>query len=81
MKRQIELLEEIAQTRANWDERSCFEVDGIGNLSQSDLDSLVLYTDTYLKYGDFRGLMEPRGNIEKILAKYGMEHQPTGIKF
>ena len=32
----------------NWDERSCFTVCGVKNLSRSDMDDLILYTEHFI---------------------------------
>ena len=44
---------------------------GIKNLSASDLGTIELYIDNYLVTGgySFNGLMEPRGDIKKVLDK------------
>lgn len=51
----------------NWDERSCFTVCGVKNLSRSDMDDLILYTEHFIEYGYFIGLREPLGNIAEVL--------------
>ena len=51
----------------NWDERSCFTVCGVKNLSRSDMDDLILYTEHFIEYGYFIGLREPLGSIAEVL--------------
>lgn len=51
----------------NWDERSCFTVCGVKNLSRSDMDDLILYTEHFIEYGYFIGLREPLGIIAEVL--------------
>ena len=51
----------------NWDERSCFTVCGVKNLSRSDIDDLILYTQHFIEYGDIIGLREPLGSIAEVL--------------
>lgn len=66
------LITDIQLKKMNWNERSQFIIDNVKNLSMSDLDTLTLYAETYLKYGFFKNLMEPRGAIKTVLAKYGL---------
>lgn len=51
----------------NWDERSCFTVCGVKNLSRSDMDDLTLYTEHFIEYGYFIGLRERLGSIAEVL--------------
>ena len=51
----------------NWDERSCFTVCGVKNLSRSDMDDLILYTEHFIEYGYFIGLHERLGSIAEVL--------------
>ena len=51
----------------NWDERSCFTVCGVKNLSRSDMDDLILYTEHFIEYGYFIGLREPLVSIAEVL--------------
>ena len=51
----------------NWDERSCFTVCGVKNLSRSDMDDLILYTEHFIEYGYFIGLRERLGRIAEVL--------------
>ena len=66
------LIRDIDKEIENWDERSQFKLKGVGNLSFSDMDILKLYAETCIRTGSFRGLMEPRGEIAKVLSKYGI---------
>lgn len=51
----------------NWDERACFTVCGVKNLSRSDMDDLILYTEHFIEYGYFIGLRESLGSIAEVL--------------
>ena len=51
----------------NQDERSCFTVCGVKNLSRSDMDDLILYTEHFIEYGYFIGLRESLGSIAEVL--------------
>lgn len=69
MEKREQLLNDIKALRDNWDERSCFKLKGVGNLSRSDLDTLELYADNNLNLR----LMKPLGNIKKILDIYNIK--------
>lgn len=62
------LIEDITMLLEKWDEKSQFKLAGVGNLSLSDLDSLELYAREYNGYN----LIEPRGDIAKILRAYNV---------
>lgn len=64
------LCADIYMKRKHWNEHSSFTLKGIGNLSQSDLETLILYCEVYNKYGHFNDLMPPRGDIAKVLEAY-----------
>jgi len=70
-----ELLKDIDVARKNWNERSCFKLKGISNLSVSDLDVLELYGECYLTKGNYDTLMRPMGDIAKVLAGYGLKNE------
>ena len=55
-----------------WNERSSFTLKGIKNLSRSDLDTILLYADTYDRMGSFSGLMKPLGEVARVLDAYGI---------
>lgn len=55
-----------------WDERSYFTVCGVKNLSRSDMDDLILYTEHFIEYGYFMGLCEPLGSIAYVLKRAGV---------
>ena len=68
------LLKDINKKIAKWNERSQFTIKGVKNLSMSDLGTLQLYAETYIRsngYG-FPGLMKPMGDIAKVLESYGL---------
>lgn len=56
----------------DWNERSCFTIKGVKNLSRSDLDMIIMYADIYAKQGNFDGYMQPRGGVRDVLAAYGI---------
>lgn len=72
MKKLEKLLKEIEIKRRNWNERSSFTIMGKRNLSQSDLDTLVLYAETQISTGSVRGLMEQYGSVGEILTECGV---------
>ncbi len=53
-----------------WDERSQFTLAGVTNLSKSDMDTLLLYCDTWLTNGNVNSLMPLRGNLLDVWNKY-----------
>ena len=67
------LLKDIDKKIDNWDERSCFTLKGIKNLSMSDLDTIKMYAKNYDKsgsvtnYGEF---MKPLGDKAEVLKAY-----------
>ena len=69
------LLGDIDKALKACDQRSMFTLRGVSNLSRSDLDTLVLYAETFIDSGgiDFGGLMSPIGEIAEVLNKYGIE--------
>lgn len=64
-----QLLKDIEKKKDNWDERSCFKMKGIGNISKADLDTIELYAKK-----DGIGLRKPLCKVGEVLAKYGYEH-------
>lgn len=67
------LLNDLNRKIKNWDERSCFTIKGVSNLSMSDIETIMLYAQHYELHGSFFGLMEPRGDIKKVLGAYGIQ--------
>jgi len=65
------LLKDV-QSKLKSNENRTVKLKGVGNLSTSDLETLELYAQTFLKSGSFSGLMEPRGSIKEVLMKYGV---------
>lgn len=49
----VELEKLIDKKLDNWDERSCFTVKGVKNLSRSDMDTLQLYLNGNERTEDF----------------------------
>lgn len=50
----------------------CSTMNGIGNLSRSDLDTLVFYAETLQRDGNTFSLMELHGDVAKVWAAYGL---------
>lgn len=74
MKNAEKLIKDIKRKKDQWDERSQFELKGVGNLSNSDLDELDLYANTYKDNGgSFQGLSSPLGDVKEVLDAYGLE--------
>jgi hypothetical protein len=48
---------------------------GVNNLSRSDLDTIELYAKTIENQGSYSGLMEPGGNVKKVLEKYNFVNE------
>lgn len=64
--------QDIIEKLYSWDEVSMFKIGGVGNLSRSDLDMLLMYVDCIEKYGTYEGyLMPPLGSMKKVLEVYG----------
>ena len=73
MKNAEKLIKEVNKKIDNWNERSQFNMAGVKNLSRSDMDTIILYAETYLRNGNINSLMNPRGEIELVLSKYGIK--------
>lgn len=56
-------------------EANTSELKGVKNLSVSDLETLILYAESYIQSGGygFNGLMEPLGEVGQVLGKYGLK--------
>lgn len=63
------LLKDIQKKKDDWDERSCFQMKGVKNLSYADLGMLEMYAKT-----GGAGLRKPLSEVGEVLAKYGYEH-------
>ena len=66
------LIKTINQKINSWNERSSFTINGVKNLSRSDLDMIKLYCQNVINYGDYRGLMKPLGSEKEVLEKAGI---------
>ncbi len=68
------LIMDIDKKFNGWDERSCFKLKEVKNLSVADMEVLKLYAETYIQSGGqgFPGLTEPKGSIKEVLVKYGL---------
>lgn len=64
------LLKDIEQKKKTWNERSNFVLKGIKNLSMSDLDTLILYAETFIQNNNFNELMFPVEEIQEVLKRY-----------
>lgn len=73
-----DLRSDIDNLLDKWNERSNFKIAGVSNLSRSDLDSILLYVDSW-DGSRFRGLMRPLGAVATVLKAYGMEQKTTGF--
>lgn len=67
-----QLISDIRLKRANWNERSSFTLKGIKNLSNSDLDTLILYAQNAINHPDNPeyGYMRLRGDLRQIFIAY-----------
>ena len=72
MKKLESLLKEIENKRKRWNEKSNFIIMKRKNLSQSDLDTLILYAKTQLRTGSVNGLMKQYGSVGEILKECGV---------
>ena len=52
--------------------RSPVTLNGVSNLSYSDLQSAHLYIEAYLRTGTFGPYMEPLGEVKDLLESYGI---------
>ena len=75
MRNANKLINDVEKKISNWDERSNFTIKGVKNLSISDLDTLKMYANAYIDSNGFSfdGLMEPLGDIKKVLDAYGIK--------
>ena len=72
MKSARKLVSDIERKIEKWDEYSCFQINGVKNLSMADMDTLLLYANTHLANGSFYGLMKPLGSIAEVLRTYNL---------
>lgn len=74
MKQAEKLLNDIEKAIRRWDERSCFKLKGISNLSRADLDTLEMYANRYISNNgrSFDPFMNPRGGVQDVLEAYGI---------
>lgn len=66
------LIRDVDKKIMSWDERSSFTIKGVKNLSYSDMETFILYAETYLRYGSVDSLMRPFGGVGEVLEKYGL---------
>ena len=66
------LMDDIEKCRRDLNEKTSFTLDGVDNLSMSDLDTLDIYAESYINKGSYSGLMKPLGDIRKVLEYYGL---------
>lgn len=69
------LIKDVDKKIDNWNERSQFKMKGIGNLSFSDMETLKLYAEEKLRYGNINNLLKPMGNIAEVLKTYNIERE------
>lgn len=61
-----------------WDERNTFTLRGAGNLTRSDIDTLLMCCAWYEKYGSLNGLAYFGREIRRVLEKYGYKFEVKG---
>lgn len=71
-KKAKKLIDTLNKKRANWNERSMFNVLGVKNLSNSDLDMIQMYAERIGTYGNYDGFMKPMGGEAEVLRKAGL---------
>lgn len=69
------LRDDIETKLDKWDERSMFTLRGAGNLTRSDMDTLLMCCDWYEKYGSLNGLAYFSREVKRVLEKYGYEFE------
>lgn len=72
------VLNDVNKKIEAWNERSCFTLKGVRNLSRSDMDSLIMYAKAVIQYGNYNCYMEPRGEIRNVLEAYGLAPRLAG---
>ena len=75
------LIKTINQKINNWNERSSFTVHGVRNLSRADLDSIKLYCETVIRYGNYGNLMKPMGAEKEVLENAGVKVESDYYSF
>lgn len=50
-------------------EYALFTIRGVENLSRSDVDTIMLYCEYFIKNKTIGGLMPPRGGVAEVLKK------------
>lgn len=69
-KKRLQLIQDVENKINKWDERSCFVISGVRNLSRSDLDTIVMYAEL----SGTNQFMRPVGGVGEVLEKYGYVH-------
>lgn len=74
IKQAEKLIQDVDKKIRTWNERSQFRLKGVGNLSKSDMDTLKMYAETFIRSGGygFTGLMGPTGSTRDIFVQYGI---------
>lgn len=69
-----QLIKVIENKINTWNERSNFTIKGIKNISRSDLDTILLYINSYTKSSErnFGGLVPPTGYVKDVLDKFNI---------
>ena len=73
-----QLNNDIHKAVENWNERDSFTLKGVKNLSRADIDMVQLYAHTYERYGYFKDLMPPRGEVKDVLSAYSIGTEEIG---
>jgi len=71
MTKKIYTLRQKAQNLIMNSEYRSVKLHGV-SCSRSDLEVIVMYSDTLLRNGNINGLMEPCGNVKDVFAKVGL---------
>lgn len=71
--KKAQTLQKAAETAARRNEYNAIRFCGVGNVSRSDLDTVILYCDIICAEGQYTPtLMKPRGAVAAILEKNGL---------
>lgn len=65
------IIKDVKKKIENWNERSQFKLKGVGNLSMSDMHTITMYCDDYIKLGSWNLLIGPYGGVKEVFEAYG----------
>ena len=66
------IVKDVQRKLDTWNEYSMFKIKGIGNLSRSDMDELLMYCDDLMNGGFKQHMFLPRGSIKAVFEAYGI---------